>query len=320
MIKYSIITPVFNRADCVSRCIESVIRNLSSGVEIEHVIIDDGSADDTPNIVKSYSDKYQHIKFHRFSENRGTNAARNKAIEMATGDFCIILDSDDYFVDNAIQIIDSVISNNPKYREFMFAADDMVEYYQANAVLSGKEYVELSFRNFLRREIGGDFIHCVNTAIMKKYPFDESLRIYEGVFFLRFYRESQLMLFANKVVTIRERSRSDSVTRTVIASNKATIQKHYKANLISYNWFYNDYVKFEESNALCDLLNNLLYFSLLLQDRDNSFKWRNELLKSKMTVTKRNNILFKYRLGGVMRCLLIVYFTIKYNVLKSRLN
>ena len=38
-MKYSIITPVYNRADCVARCLDSVIRNLQWGVELEHIVV-----------------------------------------------------------------------------------------------------------------------------------------------------------------------------------------------------------------------------------------------------------------------------------------
>ena len=91
-MKYSIITPVYNRADCVARCLDSVIRNLQWGVELEHIVVDDGSHDETPKIVQNYADKHPHIKFIPFSQNRGTNAARNAAIAAATGEYCIILD------------------------------------------------------------------------------------------------------------------------------------------------------------------------------------------------------------------------------------
>lgn len=65
-MKYSIITPVYNRADCVARCLDSVIRNLQWGVELEHIVVDDGSHDETPKIVQNYADKHPHIKFIPF--------------------------------------------------------------------------------------------------------------------------------------------------------------------------------------------------------------------------------------------------------------
>ena len=111
-------------------------------------------------IVQNNADKHPHIKFIPFSQNRGTNAARNAAIAAATGEYCIILDSDDYFVDEAINFINSIASNQ-KYMHYCFAADDMVEYYQSCSLLMGKQKAELTFENFLFEEVTVDFGHCI---------------------------------------------------------------------------------------------------------------------------------------------------------------
>lgn len=54
-MKYSIITPVYNREDCIARCLESVVRNLKPGIEIEHIVVDDGSHDKTAEVVREYA-------------------------------------------------------------------------------------------------------------------------------------------------------------------------------------------------------------------------------------------------------------------------
>src|SRR5574344_1490748 len=128
-MKFSIITPVYNREDCIKRCLDSVIENLRWGISIEHIVVDDGSKDKTPQIIDQYAKKYEHIKFFLFSQNRGTNAARNKAIEVASGDFCIILDSDDYFVNDAIKIINENIELFSGYKHYLFTPNDRAEYF-----------------------------------------------------------------------------------------------------------------------------------------------------------------------------------------------
>ena len=89
----------------------------------------------------------------------------------------------------------------------------------------GKQKAELTFENFLFEEVTGDFVHCIKTETLQKYPFDEDLRIYEGVFFKRFYREAQKILYTNRIVTIRERNRTDSVTRNVLRNDRKQIAK-----------------------------------------------------------------------------------------------
>lgn len=320
-MKYSIITPVYNREDCIGRCIKSVIRNLTPrpGIELEHIIVDDGSCDRTVDIIQEYCNEYKHIRFVCLPKNKGTNAARNAAIKTADSDFCILLDSDDYFVENAIASIDSVVSHS-NYKAYMFAPNDMVEYYKRNHIIRGKNSTVLTFRNFLRKDIGGDFIHCVSTEILKKYPFDEKLRVFEGVFFLKFFKEAQSMLFTNTVVVIRERSRPDSVTRTMIATNKDTITKYYEANTLRYNWFKNDYISLKETDALSALLNTQLYYALLLQCRDKAKKWHNKLVENNLKIDTKNIILYNLRLGGLFQLLLKAHLTIKYKYLKKRVS
>nr|WP_106633691.1 glycosyltransferase family 2 protein [Alistipes sp. Marseille-P5061] len=318
-MKYSIITPVYNREDCIARCLDSVISNTRADFDFEHIVVDDGSSDRSALIIQEYAEKYKHIKYISFSQNRGTNAARNAAIAAAESDYCIILDSDDYFVADALAFIDSIVSSN-EYKAYMFAADDMLDYYKRNPIINGKLTVELTFQDFLRGSIGGDFIHCICTQILKKYPFDEGLKVFEAVFFLRFFREAQKMLFTNRVVTIRERSRNDSVTRTMIATNEETIQKYYQANQYRYLWFKNDYVRLGEVDALSALLNNLVYYSLLLGLRDRAKKWVHELQRLSLSLMRKNHILFTYRLGRLYLFMLKVYFVLKYKILQCKLS
>lgn len=231
-MKISIITPVYNRADCIMRCMESATRSyihITTGSEIkliiEHVIVDDGSSDDTPIIIKEYQKTHPHVHLVEFHKNRGTNAARNAAVKAAQGEWCIILDSDDYFIDEALQIIIETMKTHPGYKHYMFAPDDMQPYYENNLIIKGANEMALLYPDFLNGHIGGDFIHVCNTEILRRYPFDERIRIYEGVFFLQFFREAQKMWFTNKIVTIRERNRQDSVTRDVIRTNRIVAKR-----------------------------------------------------------------------------------------------
>lgn len=241
-MKYSVITPVYNRADCILRCLESVGRNVENSMfDMEHIIVDDGSTDDTPNIVRKYEAEHHHVVFIQFPQNRGTNAARNAAIAIARGRYCIILDSDDYFIDSALSLIDSEVVNHPEIGHFCFAPDDMQESYSRNPILSKRNQVIISFEDFLLGRVSGDFTHVIATDTLRKYPFDEDLKIYEGVFFLSFYKEVKNILFTNEVTTIRERSRVDSVTRDVIRTNTAVVEKHIRAKEILIDRFHEDY-------------------------------------------------------------------------------
>lgn len=318
-MKLSIITPVFNRADCVSRCLDSVVRNLQWGIEIEHIVVDDGSCDDSPKIVKEYAQKYDHIKFIPFKFNRGVNAARNAAINISTGNYCIILDSDDYFVDNAVGIIAGTIGKYPDFQYFMFAPDDMIERYDRNPYLKENTQV-LSFSDFLGGKVGSDFVHVVPTVVMKSFPFDESLRIYEGVFFLRFYKQVKNMLFTKKIVTIRERQRADSVSRDYIATKKNILERTLKANKTEIDWFYNDYVSLGYINKIQGLLKTTSWNALLCgfyNDFDTFEKYFKQINAEQPRFYKIVRVL---HLGGFIRFIVTSLLYVKYKILKRDLE
>lgn len=318
MIKYSIITPVFNREDCIERCINSVLIQESSAFSIEHIIVDDGSSDETCNIVQTYADRFQNIKFIQFKKNRGTNAARNAAISAATGDFCIILDSDDYFVDNAINIINCTVLSNSSYKYFMFAPDDVSELYHHLPVLKVSP-ASLSFQQVIQNNVFCDFIHVISTGMLKKYPFDESLRIYEGVFFLRFYKAAQKMFFTNEIVVIRERSRTDSVTREFFQTDKSSILKSLRASELKLKWFEDDYRKYAPKR----LINIYLYMFdcyLRMNDYKNCKFIYGKLEEMKVHLPIKLHFIYSTKMGQVYYLLRKYYLIVKYDVLKSKLK
>ncbi len=88
----SVIIPVFNRANVIEECINSVLGQTYQNFEI--VIVDDGSTDNTYKICKSLAEKDTKIKLFK-GEHAGVSAARNTAIEKANGELVFFLDSDD---------------------------------------------------------------------------------------------------------------------------------------------------------------------------------------------------------------------------------
>lgn len=86
-MKISVIVPVFNSAPYLRECIESIL--ASENAEIELILIDDGSTDESGAIC----DEYDALVIHR--ENRGVAASRNEGVRLATGDYIAFVDSDD---------------------------------------------------------------------------------------------------------------------------------------------------------------------------------------------------------------------------------
>lgn len=91
----TIVTPAYNAEKYIAECIESV--RCQDGVQVEHIIIDDGSADLTREIVSGYPG----VTYLR-QENRGANTARNVGISLAKGKYIKLLDADDFLIGGSL--------------------------------------------------------------------------------------------------------------------------------------------------------------------------------------------------------------------------
>ncbi len=313
-ISISIITPVYNREDCIARCIESVVKQSISDCDIEHIIVDDGSSDNTKDIIMKYAKEYQHINPIFFEKNLGTNAARNAAIKAANGKFCLILDSDDYLVDDAVNIICEAVAQYPDFLHYLFVPSDRESEF-ANSELFCSDKV-FTYEDFLSGRVVGDFIHLVSTGIMQKYPFEEKIRIYEFISFLKFYKEEKNAQYICKVVTIRERSRADSVLRTVIWNNKKTIATSCEATKIILSNFETDLKKCNYISALKERYDYLLKGMLALSDYDSFDKWKNKYAEQGGVLPFYLSLIYKLRLGWFYYCSITLFFKLKYDVLK----
>lgn len=112
-MKISVVTPVYNREDCILKCLESVASENAGGRRIEHVIADDGSTDRSASIVASFAASHPDVKLVRLDKNSGPNAARNAAIAAATGDYVLFIDSDDCLVSGSIEKIEAIMNSDP---------------------------------------------------------------------------------------------------------------------------------------------------------------------------------------------------------------
>ena len=89
----SVITPVYGVEKYISQCLESVINQTYKNLEI--IVINDGTKDRSADIAKEYAAKDSRIKVYDF-KNGGLSVARNRGLEIATGEYISYLDSDDW--------------------------------------------------------------------------------------------------------------------------------------------------------------------------------------------------------------------------------
>lgn len=103
-MKISVIVPVYNAANYIAKCIQSVQNQTFSSWEL--ILIDDGSQDNSLDIIRRFAIEDDRIKvIHQ--ENSGAGMARNNGIENAIGDYIVFLDSDDYISEKYLSLLSS---------------------------------------------------------------------------------------------------------------------------------------------------------------------------------------------------------------------
>lgn len=107
--RYSIIIPTYNRANSLLRLVNSIVDSIEDDRFTEIIIVDDGSADNTSEIVSKIEYEYLH---YLQIENSGPAFARNRGAEIAKGDYLIFIDDDCTLTKNYFEILDKIVEKN----------------------------------------------------------------------------------------------------------------------------------------------------------------------------------------------------------------
>ncbi|KAE8177940.1 glycosyltransferase family 2 protein [Photobacterium carnosum] len=135
----SIITPIYNRANIIKKLYDSIVNNDDELLsKIEWIVIDDGSIDNIETIIKGFiqHDKIA-IKYIK-KENGGKHTALNVGFTHASGEYVMIIDSDDYLLFNglrvivnnsnaAISIFKHAITKSPNFKKEIYSLDDFLD-------------------------------------------------------------------------------------------------------------------------------------------------------------------------------------------------
>ena len=104
--KVSVIIPIYNVAEYLEECLESMVRQTIDSLEV--IMVDDGSTDISGVIAQEYEKNYDNF-FYYLKENGGLGNARNYGIQFVHGDYIIFLDSDDIVSLFTVTILSSLI-------------------------------------------------------------------------------------------------------------------------------------------------------------------------------------------------------------------
>jgi len=172
-LKISILTATYNRANLLSKLYESIVDNLNNDIDVEWLIMDDGSTDGTRNQINKFIEENKVPIKYFFQQNQGKMQAINNIIELAQGDLIIECDSDDYFTNDAFQIIKNEYEKNKTQMQKCYGLC-FLKYDQTgkNMGKNFKKDITTMFDLYFKQEEDGEKALVFNTQIRKQYKYE----------------------------------------------------------------------------------------------------------------------------------------------------
>lgn len=218
MSKISIIIPVYNTGKHIEKCLNSIVTQTQN-TETEIIIINDGSTDNSEDIIKQYIEKNKtlNIKYY-LKENEGVAKTRNFGIEKATSDYIMFLDSDDYIDSKTLEILEKYINQDIDLVKFKLQRidenDNIIE------KVSGPVFDKITGQEAFNKLYGEDVLldsPCV--YVIKKKIFTENNFKFQGKYHEDFGLIPFIILASKTVTSIPEYlynyvQATNSITRT----------------------------------------------------------------------------------------------------------
>jgi glycosyltransferase involved in cell wall biosynthesis len=172
MPAFTIFIPTYNRADTLPRALESI--SMQQDHDLEVVIVDDGSTDNTAELVRSWQANNPFTVKYIYQENQGKSAAHNTMLKYASGELTVLLDSDDLLTEDALITLRRYWEKASKISDcagIESLCADLGNHeilgtpYPQDGILAS--YLELRHRHSIK----GDKLNAVKTSVLKRFPF-----------------------------------------------------------------------------------------------------------------------------------------------------
>lgn len=204
----SVIMPAYNAEKSINNSIKSVIKQEYANLEL--IVINDGSFDDTVKIVKKYMLEDQRIKLIDRKKNMGIAYSRNEGLECAKGNYIAFLDSDDVWYKDKLRY--QLQKMNEEDIEFCCTS------YNIDDGIKVKEYKKqegyYTYNNLLSGNIVGCLTVVISSRLAKKYKFP-GIKHEDYAYWLKLLSEEKIELFfLDKILSCYKK------TNTSVSSNK----------------------------------------------------------------------------------------------------
>lgn len=207
-IEVTVFTPTYNRAHTLTRTFESLLQQTFTS--FEWLIVDDGSTDGTEELTSSWKARSLHFPIrYLWKENGGKHTAHNLGVREARGRFFAILDSDDWYLPEALTMLTKHWGQIGKNKQ-QFANVEGLTCYK-DGMLVGSPYPSDifdsdNFQILHQRSRHGDTLGMYRTDVLREFPFPdgyEKIFVTEGLVWNRIANKYKTR-FVNEIIGIKE--------------------------------------------------------------------------------------------------------------------
>lgn len=229
----SVIIPTYNRAHLIGRAIQSVLNQTYKDFEV--IIVDDGSTDNTEDIIKEFQKKDKRIKYIRHDKNKGGSAARNTGIKVARGEYIAFQDSDDEWLaeklDKQMEVFKSVSAEvGIVYSDMWRITGNKKRYFYSPKIMPKDKIIHEQALDYGVSNIG------IQTSLIKKEVFekagmfDEKLpRFIDLEFFIRLSKYYYFFHIEEPLVNYFDADKGiSSNVMALITARKLILEKYFE--------------------------------------------------------------------------------------------
>ena len=230
-MKISIIIPAYNSENYIERCLDSVLSQ--EGAELDVIVINDGSADSTGEILEKYKDRVNVVSMEK---NSGVSAARNKGLSLIKGDFVMFLDADDYLSEDAVIVLKETLEKTGadivKFRCRLVYPDGRIKrrynQFENYDIIEKKDFKTKIYPYFISGiRLNNLCTGIYRSSLVKDGTFREDMKVAEDVVFsLDVYTKAQ------KAVLIPDILYNYYQTGEGLTGKGAKVMQKYKCNYI----------------------------------------------------------------------------------------
>jgi glycosyltransferase involved in cell wall biosynthesis len=192
---FSVIIPVYNRKSFIVKAITSVLDQTYTDFEV--VCVDDGSTDNTVNLITEIQRQDTRVRLISLKKNKGRCIARNEGVNLAKTKWICFLDSDDYYLDNHLATLSDLIKKNPIYNAF--STSQRIENSNSSAVFHTGQVLDLN--SFLRSNMVQLNQLCVSKDHCPQFA-NERIPISEDWLFMRQLTLNHHIYCSNEITNV----------------------------------------------------------------------------------------------------------------------